>query len=435
MLDAALINLESGATIQAFEIVRCDLNDPMTGISQLSSEILGWWASRNDNVQSLPNYEGYLNYMDARSTWKIDLAKTERSLEKSIAADNTFIDPYFLLTQLYHDEVELERRDSMIEVIRNGFEEFTDRQRALLDGYEAEARGDLIATYKHYQVEVKADPYDVFVNTAGMIQAFQNVNKPEETIQLYNMIPIDSLDLEDCVYCQSRPRFATFAYLELDQFENAAIAASHIPLTSEKNILARILPDIVSNNTGEIKEQLLEAFNQGQMTNPFDFHTQIAWRLELAGNIESARTFCLEALSGANPGSAVIFEAHYILGDYDQAVAFIEKEWLPQYADNFYVLSFAARSYAHAGLSKELEQVIALINKADEKDDYSYGKYTYILAVVAAIEGRADEALSLLEKAFFEGAGFNTVDYKNDIDLISLFENPRFQRIIHPAAD
>ena len=92
----------------------------MACISTISNDILGWWASRNDNMQSVPNYEGYLHYMDAREMWKIDDSKTLKSLIASISRDTTFTDSHFLLTELYTNKREFELRDSMINVIRNG---------------------------------------------------------------------------------------------------------------------------------------------------------------------------------------------------------------------------------------------------------------------------------------------------------------------------
>ena len=431
LFKAALINLETGESIVTFEDVQGSTEDPTEGIKRLADQVLGWWASRNDNTQSVPNYTGYVHYLNARSNWHVDDEITETELIASIRADSTFIDPHFLLTELYLSNDDYAQRDSMIEVIKRRFDSFTPRQRALYNGYQSSAEGELLETYRHFMVEIESDPYDLFVNTGAMVQALSVINDPRQAITYYDMIPIDSLDLFNCIYCQTRPRVATYAYLALNEWDSAAMAASYIPPTSSRNRQAKLIPMVVNGDRAGIDNALRLMRTQRYIDSKTEMHADLAWDLKVHGHDSLALEYCLEAIEGSASG-AVKMECNYLLGNYDEVIRFIEAEWLKDYADDPYVLNWVTRAYARNGDPKLIEKANALIDAAASEDEYPYGEYTYMKAVVAAITGDDDLALNLLQRSYYQGNALSSFGYQNDVDLLPLVEDPRFQTIIHP---
>ena len=94
--EAQFVNLETGETLERFDVIKCPVADPMQGIDRLARQVKGWWASKEDNVYSIPTYEAYQLYLDARQAWSIgNRREAGPFLRKSIEADETFIDPYF----------------------------------------------------------------------------------------------------------------------------------------------------------------------------------------------------------------------------------------------------------------------------------------------------------------------------------------------------
>ena len=434
LFKAALINLETGESIVTFEDVVSNTEDPMQGISQLADQVLGWWASRNDNTQSVPNYTAYRRYLNARSNWKVDNDIARSELIASIEADSTFIDPHFLLTELFLDLEDYQSRDSIIEVIRKRFNAFTPRQRALYNGYQSAAEGNLLETYRHFMVEINTDPYDLFVNTGAMVQAVSVINDPREALRFYDMIPIDSLDLFNCVYCQTRPRIATYAYLAIGELDSASIAASHIPPTTSRNRRAKLLPLIYRGDRAGIDNAIRLMLSQGYIDQRTEMHGDIAWNLLVAGFDSLAMEYCREVVNSGVDGSLAM-ECNYLLGNYDFAIDFIEKEWLPDYADNMYVLNWAARAYARKGDPGDIDRIRELIDTVADKDQYKYGKYIYLKGIISAIQGNDDQALRELQRAYYQGYSLSSFSYQYDVDLQHLVDDPGFLAIINPEVN
>ena len=105
LMSGWISNLKSGKIIQSLDGVRCSAENPMECIQAMSSNIKGYWASRNDKVLTPPNYDAYKAYMAARSAWRgDDTAYVKEQLNKAITLDQGFIDPYFFFFFFFYNE-------------------------------------------------------------------------------------------------------------------------------------------------------------------------------------------------------------------------------------------------------------------------------------------------------------------------------------------
>ena len=439
LFEALFVNLATGETIERFDVVKCSVNDPMTGINTLSNQVRGWWASKGDNVYSTPNYESYQLFLKARDYWSEDRERAKDLLIRSIKTDSSFVDPYFLLTEFYDniatdnsDSLSFVKRDSMIDEISNRFGDLSPRFRAMLDVYRANEQGDLLQTYRRYQVELESDPYDLFVNTGGMVHALEFVNRPEECIELFRIIPISSLDISECVYCQTRLRLATRAFLSLNQQDSAMHYARMLPLTSLRNLRYRLTPFVQNPDVDSI-DNIIKLTSVGDMKSEVEeIYPALAWDFAVQGNNSFVEKYSNEGMRQSSD-TPMRIECNYLLGNYEEVRRIIERAWpLEQFNHYEYILQYYARVYAHLDNDDDKQQVRSIITRLDDNDPYDYGKYAYILGVMEAIEGNNNQALVHLNEAYLKGFRFTRVTYSNDPDLTSLKDSRGFNALMSP---
>lgn len=82
----------------------------------------------------------------------------------------------------------------------------------------------------------------IFLNTTGMVLAIDYLNDPETALQFHQQIDVDSLDLNACVYCQTRVSMALQAYLDLADTTNARKMVERLlPYTKDVAHFARMI--------------------------------------------------------------------------------------------------------------------------------------------------------------------------------------------------
>lgn len=434
-LDASLVNLRSGERLASFDLVECEFAEPMNCISTLSDKILGWWASRYDNPYSVPTYDAYEYYLSAREVWREDDDKAESNLILSIQSDSTFIDPYFLLTEFYIQAEDYQSRDSTIDLIKSRFDRLTSRQSDLLALYDAEVAGDLVRSYELYRSEIAADPTDLFVNTGGMVQAMLNVNRPKDALELFDMIDIDSLDLQNCTYCHTRIRLAALAHLRLAQYNDALEVAEKLPLSSARNIELLIKVLAANKDTAGINQVMSNAHRQGGYNMYEDFYPDVAWEFRLLAREDLVKWYCNQALANFDTinANSVSVECNYLLGNFNKVISLLDKTWpLDEFMEYEYVLSWTTRAYAQSGNEERVNRARRVLEDLDQQTIYDYGKYLYLRGVVEAISGNSTQAIDLLEHAYYSGTRFSDFMYNGDIDLIGIHGYTAYQSILSP---
>lgn len=429
--DAKIIDLASARVIQKFGPTRCAIADPMAGIDAITGEIQGWWASKEMKVISVPNYKAYQAYLKARSVWLNDEVLAEKKLKEAIAADPSFIDPYFLLLGYLQNNDLYPERDTLLAEIRERFDHMNSRQSNNLAIASLDAAGDLTGTYKKYLNELKVDSLDFFTNTEAMVMAMFYINDPLEVIRIYEMIPVDNVEFADCGYCKTRWRTAILAYLALDSVDRASETIDLIDNTSRRNLVRKIQVFSLNDDSTAIKRIIDQALRD-KIERANSLWEVAARQYMLHGNQSGLEMTLRNALHNLDNHDAYsLAEVFYFLKEYDKIKANMST-WLDLYPTNRYILAFATRLFAHAGTESELRRVSKALYDADSQDAYDYGFYTYYHGVSAAIQGAPEMALDLLEKAYQQGHRFQDIYYDNDVDLMPLFQHQRFKQIMHP---
>lgn len=431
LFDAKIIDLKDGNIRQKFGPISCATANPMAGINEITGEIRGWWASKDMKLISVPKYDAYKAFLAARSVWRENDDLAERKLREAITIDPSFIDPYFLLLEHLYNENRYRERDELLAEMKADINEMNARQMLLFELHTADSKGQLVTAFEKYLQEMQYDPLDLFINTGGMVMAMSYVNSPEKAIEFFRMIPLDSINLNNCAYCETRLRVAMNAYLALDSLDQALRLLPLLETDSYKSVTRKIQVLATADDTAAMRNLIVSAI-ENEIHRSSTFWSFAARQYQLLGHDDGAEIALTNASSDRISHSEyTMAEVEYLKGNYAK-IGTVVSRWLDSYPTDKYILSYAARVQAYLGNSDDILLVIQALDDADNTDDYDYGYYTYYKGVMAAIQGNHDSAMDLLEEAYQEGHQFSNLYYHQDIDLIPLFDNPRFQKLIQP---
>jgi tetratricopeptide (TPR) repeat protein len=227
-------------------------------------------------------------------------------------------------------------------------------------------------------------------------------------------------------------RIAVSAYLALDSVDAALHIIDLFDESSYMNVKRKIQIYTKADDSRSLR-LLIENAIRNNISRSNSMWSKAAWQYKLIGNDTGVEEALKSALAPNIENSEYTkMEAYYLLGDYDKINKNIDS-WLKAYPENHYILSYAARVRAHQGDENAIAEMIEILDMANANDQYDYGFYTYYKGVIAAIQGDEENAINLLEQAYQEGHEFLDIYYQNDIDLMPLFDNPRFDSLIHPT--
>ncbi len=195
-------------------------------------------------------------------------------------------------------------------------------------------------------------------------------------------------------------------------------------------ILVRAL--VAVGDTVGIAQAVRTAFARN-VSYPARLWSDAAWYYTLTDNAEMAHNYASRAVQAHHPSIThpSSIEGLYLLEDYSPLDS-LHIERIEQYGGHRYVMSYAGRVFAHTGNEAGLARLEEIMQEAEEKDPYHHGNYIYVRGVVAAIQGDHDKALDLLESARANGLSFHGHLYFLDVDLMPLFDHPRFKALINP---
>ena len=431
--EATIYDLSDGKEQHRFAPVKCHRDEAMDGIGKMTQEIQGWWASREMPVLSTPDYDAFEAYLDARALWNEDNESAETLLFKSIELDSSFIDPHFLLLDLYYNEQRYQDRARRIELIKEQFPRLNARQSNLLAYHEADHAGDVIKTYELYRPEIQVDPKDVFINTSAIALAVTYVNNNEEVLDLFKEIPVDSLDLESCRYCNTRIELTIRALNNLKEYRQARQMAKRMPVLDEQVLMYSMFPAAKNGDNDEV-DRLLDLAKEKKFPLGM-LYSQTAREYALAGNTAALTALMsdIEVLNDSNLVSDVyLAQAYSVSGQYDKALG-VREPMVEKYPRHQWVQSHGGLVHAAAGNTEAAMACLNRLDTIDELDPYDYGSILYDKALIHVALGNSDESLNLLSRAREKGHKYTFYNFRNDPVLEPLFEDPRFLRIINPV--
>ncbi|MDX1476843.1 MAG: adenylate/guanylate cyclase domain-containing protein [Saprospiraceae bacterium] len=419
--------------ITTFKPVKCAVSDPVDGISQLISEVLGFWASQDDILFTVPTIEAYRSYLNAKRAWSGDDDLAYRHVRNAIRQDSSFLDPYFQAIQYWLNSPRCNRDSAQyyVDLVRLRFDDMSQRQKNFLNYYREVINGNKTTALAYYQNEVAVDPLDHHVNTGGMVLANTLAHDARKTIEYYELIPFDSLDFDQCTYCRERIEHAIDAYLQTGDVNSARRIADNIVPDHAINFRSQIQVYAQVEDTAALNSVARAALSYKRPDmSAWSVYFQIARRFRLLGNDDLSLHYARIAESQLkDPGSWAAMETYYLKRQYQDALPIIST-YLKTHANNPLTQLYAGVIHANLGNTSAARQAIAAMQ--DTKTDCGEGEKLYYQATIFAQLGEEDAAIAKLKDALNSTIGFEYWAFENDPNMMPLRDNPAYQRLVYP---
>jgi class 3 adenylate cyclase len=433
--SAYIKKIDDGTILYAFDPVSFNIENPTLGIKKLADIIKGYWDTRDELLLSIPRFDSYKFYMDARNQWlrNDELAKT--LLLKSISADSSFLDPYLLLLGYHYNYRNYHQAHELIDILEEKTENLSSREQNVLNYMSAVIHGNNKECYDIVLKDIEENKRDFFTSTDFLVFALELVNNPAKVIELFEADPMEDVNLETCSYCQERFFLAIVAYIKLGQYNKASSLLDQFPDArgEVKYYSIQIRLHIIQNEDGEVAAVIDKAKKYGiGMDYRILFYTTSREYFN-RGDMEKSSQYAYLILSSFSEDHWAKDWAYYFLGKYPEALAGFNKRISEGY--NLH-RSHSQVGIIHVILGDTIAAEQQLVELDELNSEFDFGNTPYCKARIILKMGKKDKALTLLRKSVDQGAKFyvNNV-FDNDPDLQGLIDDPEFQKIIHPSID
>ena len=410
------------------------MSNPLPGIHAILNHLRGYWASRNLHLSSVPNYDAYRSFITAKGYWNKDRDQAEEHLLLSIQQDSSFFDSYDLLATHYTNEGRYVEAKEVLQKLKKGISELSERQKLKVQLREARIFGNNVEAFKYSLEEYAENPQDLFANTAAMVFALESVNEPEKCLEIFDQISLDSLDFGSCSYCNERVHLGLLAHLSLDRVDEAKAVATYFPahLQSRKYFVGLIRLAARESDTTLINQIIQRAKIQLEdKTSHRYLYYLAAEYFQLMNKDKFVEVYAQKTIDAyQSKPDRTVARAYYLLGNYQKSIRLFDV-LIAQNSKHIANIGQRAIIQSKLGKLKEAEQAISTMENL--RSEFQFGEVPYQQARVYLSMGKTDHALLKLEQAIREGARFYYWLFENDPDLMALFENPRFQEIVHPS--
>lgn len=445
LIQCSIMNGNMDNTLIAFETVECSQEGALDCIEALKRRIIGYLISADEEQIGLeetpPNYEAYQLFLEADN---IDYDEPDhlRLLNEAIAADETFFKPKVDRVSYYYNQSEFAIADSLLNLLSKEKRITNNRQKNIIQHYEALLKGDYRNAYKYWKEEYNLEPYSLELNAVAMVLALQMVNRPEEVDTIYNayLLTDRDLDIDNCVECEDRLYIQGMANLELGRTQETidlltsfaraedkgygwlkeVLIRAHV-MEGNKNMVDEIMDRIkyISEEPQYWHKSCLITGNEflrvGEREYAFEYYDQLINSLNSTGNTVSVSQ------------KALLARAHFYKEDYQKAQEILERI-IPESTYKIPLIAYLAIAYHKTGQTERAQEQIELLNGL--RADYQYGSVDYALARYEAATGNPSTAIGYLLKAVSDGKRYTPGDYHHDILLKPYINDPDFKKVM-----
>jgi hypothetical protein len=431
VMSGFIRNLETGEVIEAIKDAHCKSANPMDCIQEMASKIRGYWESRGKVVRP-PKYEAYKAFIAAKNAWATqDTGFILNQLNKAIALDADFFDPYLYLLTYFSNSREFQRAADTLQSVRNKFQDLEPREENLLQYHIADVEGRLLDTYRYYLKEYEIDRHDLFTNNNAIVLALMYRHSPEDALRFFNDFPNDSLDIVGCTYCATRFECAMWAALDLDSMELADMLAPKInsALMTSFSYSTLMMYYVWKSDTTKINELILAAKLHPNLDREWQYLPIMASRFFLIrGNKELASVYARKAIEVCLPlKGRMLARSYYLNGEYDKALLTYKEERSKQ-PDNIDFLAEMGMIYARQGNTaaalKTIDQLTSM------KKAFDYGTVEYSQGRIYALLGDPGKATELIQQSLSRGKQFRIEYFNHDPDLMTLKDYPGYIKLM-----
>lgn len=435
------VNLIDGITqesIYHFPINKGHRDSVMSIIEEIRLDVLGLLVNLEDvKIGKLkpPSYDAYSAYLKGLAEMKDGLYPSKA--HNYFREANT-LEPNFVMAQIFMSWfVDYSKVDSIMEKVEK-IPTMTQYELALyleqsnmfqrrykealqvcldvLDDYQQDYYFNIMAGHKYKALfmpqkalEVLAQVQDPKVNEMGLIwHYFKTRNKAESLLMLHRF--------DECVeYLKSIP----------EDLQNSAIPELWINtyVTMGKE---RISVDSLLNTYRD------QSFYPGYLVHA-------AWEYKLKSNDSSSKYFAnkaiefLKEIPNEGVGDYDLIDAYFLAGDLESAESLINNRLKLQPQLKLELEIYLTYVRAKRGSFDQVENLLIQYGDKSElkwrRHEYPY-HIAYHKARILALAGFKKEAISQLAIAKEEGQLRHYWDYERDIFLVSLFDDPDFQKLV-----
>jgi tetratricopeptide (TPR) repeat protein len=358
-------------------------------------------------------------------------------LNKAIEADSNFFEAKVMKIAYHYNQgfiLSTKREYRIADSLRKSIlpsARLSNRQRNLLQHYEALIKGDNGLIYTTLKKEYNLAPFDLYSNASTMVVAHQFVNRPQDVDTIFQKISMKGMAVANCTHCQFRYFMQASADLELKKYRQVIDLLHPVLEEVDETYLKRPVIaayirsyDFVGLTEFFSKQELVTS--QESMTESYMFALK---ELLIIGNDSVATDYVskIEAIPNIGDNAFRRAEIAYLKGDYVLAEALFN-ELYPDDSSNIQLLSKLAVSYNLNGKKAEAERVINELISL--KSDYQFGSIDYSLAqYYAAIEDE-ENAYKHLLKAIIDGNRNTILKYQDDPHFKQIKDTEKFNNIL-----
>ncbi len=446
LLQSSITDGLMDKTLISFETIECDSDSPLNCIEELKQKILGYLAieEKKDNLGYLnkednqkeayfeetpPKFEAYqynlsaLNHIDNDSL-HLDF------LNKAIKADPNYFEPKILLITYYFNISDYRTTDSLIKKIDMN-SKLSSRQKNYLFEYESLIKGKYDKAYTAIKKEYKIAYLDMPTNQSTMVVALNFVNRPKDIDDIYNEIPMDGMNLDNCYNCGNRYYLKGLADIEQKKYTQVIDELLPISKIIGKAYLKKplIMAYVRLGDSDALKEQykLWELTNKEDLLNLYMFTGN---EYLLANEKENANAFFSKVINEKNSikKTSEVANSYYYKQDYKTAQDLLEELHNTDPSNIDVVVKLAISNYKNGNFSESnqyLKRLEAL------RTDYQFGTIDYAFAQYFAVLKDKENTFNYLRKAVASGRWFINTTFQNDPHFLIYRDTKEFDDILN----
>ncbi len=431
------INAETGEIIYSFGEFSGHKDKPITIIENLREKVLGYWFTK-ENIQSFPppRYDSYKKYIEAQSLWGENDSAVKELLEESIQLDKSFFEPHILLIALLRNKRKWKDCDSLTNALYERKTQLTQPQLERLNFFRHELQGDSPTAYKYLKKEYDRHPDDLFINTSLIQFLSYKLNAHQQVLEIEKEIPIEDIDLENCVYCKTRLFSLVLAAFKLNKQDQInkyiQLNGSLEPDMRIKQI--ELMNAVRQGDDKTIENNMKAVYDEGNyrlylehlilITEEFfsiNNKTKSEYWLnkfdQISGKLDQKDELTLELIA-----------QYYEFVDQERKSLKIYENFLAQYPKDRF---FTFRKACVLAIQGNKKEALKIANKLESQTPkFDFGRTEYEMGRVHALLGDKEKAIQYLNQSIDNGRQFHHLFFDKDWYLNSIWNSPEFKKLL-----
>jgi Tfp pilus assembly protein PilF len=426
-------------TLISFKSVSCNIDAPLDCLEALNQRILGFFATEGKDKENLeerpPNYNAYKLFNLALTFRQDNESLYLKKLEEAIAADEDYFEPRIYRFMYYFNKEDYATANVYLHElqVKTGLHE---RQRLLLNLYEALLQGKLGSAYAYQKKEYNTTPFHLETNSNMMVFTLQFVNRPTGVDSIYQEIDMKDFDLSQCVFCEDRYKIKALADIELKNYTAAIALLTPFKNGNEFMALKKILlrAHIRSGDYGTAKAMLSEYQLVLDRELWTDLYLFAAKDFILMGEQVEANALLGEITKEAQTHNSLMEDYPQLLPEslfysqnYTESTPLLQ-EVFQKDPTHFYVGTLLAISYAKMGNSAKADDILGTM--LAQRAPYQFGDLDYALGQYYAATNAPEQSTPYLMRSVADGHWYETGGFQNDPLLKDVANLPDFKRVM-----